>query len=299
MILDRFFKFNQQDWSNNNFFSTDRIQALENDDLLSLSKKKQILLNGLDFLKKTKNIKDYITCCLMLSDIYLKENETHKMGKIFYEVEELIREDHLKFHDFYKSYRTYLMSEGELEQARELALRYIEVLKRNKKYRQVSLFLSEVEEEIKFDRLFYQHWLESLGREGDLNSFNQVYSKYKKKFLEIGFKLDPWYRDLQKLWEEKKIQWEVYGEIYKNKLILISEEEINNNLELSRFLNLYHRLLILHNVEESFTDYIDNVINDYFQKVGIYEKVDDKLDFFKNETNLENIITYKRSLKKK
>ena len=68
----------------------------------------------------------------MLSDIYLKENETHKMGKIFYEVEELINENHLKFHEFYKSYRTYLMNEGELEEARKLVLRYIEVLKKNR-----------------------------------------------------------------------------------------------------------------------------------------------------------------------
>tara|TARA_B100000029_G_scaffold308809_1_gene301446 strand:- start:4490 stop:5839 length:1350 start_codon:yes stop_codon:yes gene_type:complete len=298
VILDRFFKFNQQDWSNNNFFSTDRIQELENDNLLSLSKKKQILLNGLDFLKKTKNIKNYITCCLILSDIYLKENETHKMGKIFYEVEELINENHLKFHEFYKSYRTYLMNEGELEEARKLVLKYIEVLKKNKKYRQVSLFLSEIEEEIKFDRLFYQHWLESLGKEGDLNSFNEVYSKYRKKFGEIGFKLDSWYIELQKLWEEKKIQWEVHGEIYKNKLILTLEEKIKNNLELSRFLNLYHGLLILHNVEESFTNYIDDVINGYFQKAGIYEKAVDKLDFFKNEASLEKFITYKRPPKK-
>tara|TARA_B100000029_G_scaffold308808_1_gene301443 strand:- start:29 stop:1054 length:1026 start_codon:yes stop_codon:yes gene_type:complete len=191
------------------------------------------------------------------------------------------------------------MNEGELEKARKLALRYIEVLKKNKKYRQVSLFLSEVEEEIKFDRLFYQHWLESLGKEGDLSSFNQVYSKYKKKFWEIEFDLDPWYRELQKLWEEKEIQWEVYGEIYKNKLILILEEKLKNNLELSRFLNLYHGLLILHNVEESFTDYIDNVINGYFQKAGIYEKDEDKLGLFKSETSLEKIITYKRSPKKR
>ena len=149
--MDRFFKFNQQDWSNNNFFSTDRIQELENDNLLSLSKKKQILLNGLDFLRKTKNIKNYITCSLILSDIYLKENETHKMGKIFYEVEELIKEDHLKFHEFYKSYRTHLMDEGELEKARKLALRYIEVLKKNKKYLPLFLLQKESQYTIQFE----------------------------------------------------------------------------------------------------------------------------------------------------
>jgi hypothetical protein len=73
------------------------------------------------------------------------------------------------------------------------------------------------------------------------------------------------------LWEKKNLQWELYKEIYKNKLLLVLnfENEFDTLLGLSKFLNLYHNLLVLHDIEENYINYIENKVNIALKKYNL------------------------------
>jgi len=141
---------------------------------------------------------------------------------------------------------------------------------------------------------------------------NKVFFKYRREILRDNFYLGSWYLNLQALWEKKNRQWELYKEIFKNKLLLILsfDNELENLLGLSEFLNLYHNLLVLHDIEESYIKYIENRMDVAFRKYSltflenrpsvdhkeIKDKNDDLLEFEdKKITNHENVLSSKKN----
>ena len=84
--------------------------------------------------------------------------------------------------------------------------------------------VSELHKKIRLEEWGYSFWLKALGRNGNLKSFDDVYSYFKKDVLKSFPYLPNWYKEIHEFWNKKNKNWCDYKETYLNKLIMDFKE---------------------------------------------------------------------------
>ena len=223
-----------------NIFNLKINEVLFSDIKLTTIEKKEFLEKGLVHFRKSEDSSGCFFLLLALSEIYgdLKLSNLPFLR----ELEGLSKHDNYLRNFFYKNYIFTLIEEGDIDEAKKKVLSYLTFLDAKKLNERIIALVSELDKKIRLDEWPYSFWLKALGRTGDLESFNRVYSKYKKEFSTGYSSLPNWYTSIQKLWDEKGVSWRLYDEIYLNKLVI----DLDKNRDKDSLLACHNLLVSIH-----------------------------------------------------
>ena len=248
-------------------------QVLFDDSKLSTVEKKDFLEKKLIHFRKSDDLRGYFFSLLALVELYssLKLPNLTLMR----ELEVLSKSDYSLRNYFFVDYIFNLIEEGDIEGAKKRALNYLSFLDKNKLNERIIYLVSELDKKIRLDDWLYPFWLKALGRSGKLESFNNIYNRYKKYFLREDSSPPSWYKPLQELWEKKGVSWWSFSSIYLNKIIIdlesISKKE--SVLDCHNSLISIHKYLVIFGVE-------GDVYRGLFSRLKRkYEDLDLDLDF--------------------
>ena len=293
-----------------NIFDLKINQVLFGDTRFSSKEKKDFLETKILNFKKTSDLNGTFFSLLALSEVYSDLKQPNLT--LLMELEELSKNDYYLRNFFFKEYIFTLIEEGDIEGAKERAVSYLYFLEKNKLNERIINLISSLDSKIRLDDYFYSFWLKALGRTGELESFNIVYNRCKKKFLKGYVLLPSWYKPLQELWERKRASWWGYKETSFNKLILDldSQNKSNSFPECYDLLISAHRHFVIFGTDEETYRYLIREIKRKYKnfnldfriikknevdKLNDLKVIKEKEEDFKRET--KNSVTISKPFK--